>query len=324
MPNPLLEREVRGMSEQIARKNELSSDSILSIRGLHFAYQSKAILRGVDLEIPAGSIFGYLGKNGAGKSTTIKLLLGLLPSYEGEILFRGVNLRKSPLLLRRYASGMIEHPSFYPFLTVSENLNYLNKIFRMGKGRVDEVLNLLGLTAHTCKKAHTLSSGLKQRLGLAMCLFKRPELLILDEPLNTLDPQGIYELRLILAKLNKEEGVTIFLSSHILEELEKLADRVAIIDKGRILYQGDIEALTQKQPDIVCFKVSDSDRIVQLGYGTRYTLLPIGDIHHAEFEVKDEEEFARLLASLNNDGISIYNVTHKGSALENAFIKLTE
>ncbi len=157
-----------------------------------------------------------------------------------------------------------------------------------------------------------------------MCLFKRPELLILDEPLNALDPQGIYELRLILAKLNKKEGVTIFLSSHILEELEKLADRVAIIDKGRILYQGDIEALTQKQPDIVCFKVSDSDRIVQLGYGTRYTLLPIGDIHHAEFEVKDEEEFARLLASLNNDGISIYNVTHKGSALENAFIKLTE
>lgn len=157
-----------------------------------------------------------------------------------------------------------------------------------------------------------------------MCLFKRPELLILDEPLNALDPQGIYELRLILAKLNKEEGVTIFLSSHILEELEKLADRVAIIDKGRILYQGDIEALTQKQPDIVCFKVSDSDRIVQLGYGTRYTLLPICDVHHAEFEVKDEEEFARLLASLSNDGISIYNVTHKGSALENAFIKLTE
>lgn len=299
-------------------------DSILSIRGLRFGYQGNPILRGVDLEIPAGSIFGYLGKNGAGKSTTIKLLLGLLPLDEGEILFKGVNLKNSPLLLRSSASGMIEHPSYYPFLTVSENLDYLDKIFRMGRERKHEVLSLLSLSEHADKKAQALSSGLKQRLGLAMCLFKRPEMLILDEPLNALDPQGIYELRNILSRLNQEEGVTIFLSSHILEELEKLADQVAIIKEGKILYQGGIEALTQKQPDIVCLKLGDSALMTQLGYDSRFTLLRVCDTHHVEFEIKDEEEFARLLATLSQDGISIYNVTHRGSTLENAFIHLTE
>ena len=106
--------------------------NILSVRGLSFGYQGNQVLRGVDLEIPQGSIFGYLGKNGAGKSTTIKLLLGLLPIEEGEIFFRGVNLREAPLLLRSYSSSMIEHPFFYPFLTVSENLDYLDHIFRLG------------------------------------------------------------------------------------------------------------------------------------------------------------------------------------------------
>ena len=208
---------------------------MLSIKGLHFSYQNSPILRGIDLDIPSGSIFGYLGKNGAGKSTTIKLLLGLLPIDEGEIFFKGVSLKKSPLLLRSHVSSMIEHPSFYSFLTVSENLDYLNKIFKMGKSRKQEVLSLLGLSEHANKKAQALSSGLKQRLGLAMCLFKRPEMLILDEPLNALDPQGIYELRQILRQLNEEEGVTIFLSSHILEELEKLASEVAIIDCGKVI-----------------------------------------------------------------------------------------
>ncbi|KGN91999.1 ABC transporter ATP-binding protein [Porphyromonas canoris] len=299
-------------------------DSILSIKGLHFAYQGNQVLRGVDMEVPQGSVFGYLGKNGAGKSTTIRLLLGLLPIGRGEIFFRGVNLKESPLLLRSFSGSMIEHPFFYPFLTVSENLNYLDTIFGMGKQRKEEVLSLMGLSDHADKKALSLSSGLKQRLGLAMCLFNRPKMLILDEPLNALDPQGIYELRLILKRLNREEGVTIFLSSHILEELEKLADHVAIIHEGRILYQGNIDGLTRKQPDIVSFKVNDTSVITRLGYDSNFSLLGVHDSNHVEFEIGNENEFARLIASMSKDGISIYNITHKGSALENAFIHLTE
>lgn len=299
-------------------------NSILSVKGLCFSYRNTPILRGIDFDVPSGSIFGYLGKNGAGKSTTIKLLLGLLPIDEGEITFNGVSLRKSPLILRSHTSSMIEHPSFYPFLTVSENLNYLDKIFKMGKSRKQEVLSLLGLDEHANKKAHALSSGLKQRLGLAMCLFKRPEMLILDEPLNALDPQGIYELRSILKQLNKEEGVTIFLSSHILEELGKIATKVAIIKEGVICYQGDMSELVRGQSDIVSIKLSDSSLVKQLGYNSRFTLVRICDANRVEFEVSDENEFARLISSLSTDGISIYNVTHKGSALENAFIHLTE
>lgn len=299
-------------------------NSMLSIKGLHFSYQNSPILRGIDLDIPSGSIFGYLGKNGAGKSTTIKLLLGLLPIDEGEIFFKGVSLKKSPLLLRSHVSSMIEHPSFYSFLTVSENLDYLNKIFKMGKSRKQEVLSLLGLSEHANKKAQALSSGLKQRLGLAMCLFKRPEMLILDEPLNALDPQGIYELRQILRQLNEEEGVTIFLSSHILEELEKLASEVAIIDCGKVIYQGDIEGLTKNHSDVISLKIDNTDRIMQLNYASIFSVKQVDAPNFVEFEVKDEEEFSRLISSLIKDGISIYNITHKSSALENAFIHLTK
>lgn len=299
-------------------------NSMLSIKGLHFSYQNSPILRGIDLDIPSGFIFGYLGKNGAGKSTTIKLLLGLLPIDEGEIFFKGVSLKKSPLLLRSHVSSMIEHPSFYSFLTVSENLDYLNKIFKMGKSRKQEVLSLLGLSEHANKKAQALSSGLKQRLGLAMCLFKRPEMLILDEPLNALDPQGIYELRQILRQLNEEEGVTIFLSSHILEELEKLASEVAIIDCGKVIYQGDIDGLTKNHSDVISLKIDNTDRIMQLNYASIFSVKQVDAPNFVEFEVKDEEEFSRLISSLIKDGISIYNITHKSSALENAFIHLTK
>ena len=298
--------------------------NILSVRGLSFGYQGNQVLRGVDLEIPQGSIFGYLGKNGAGKSTTIKLLLGLLPIEEGEIFFRGVNLREAPLLLRSYSSSMIEHPFFYPFLTVSENLDYLDHIFRSGKGRKKEALSLMGLNDHANKKAQSLSSGLKQRLGLAMCLFNRPEMLILDEPLNALDPQGIYELRSILKILNQEEGVTIFLSSHILEELEKLADHVAIIHGGKVIYQGDISGLIKKQSNIVKFKIDNTSIITQLGYDSKFSLVEIHDANHVSFEIRNENEFAQLIALMSQERIAIYNITYQESALETAFIHLTE
>lgn len=298
--------------------------NILSVRGLSFGYQGNQVLRGVDLEIPQGSIFGYLGKNGAGKSTTIKLLLGLLPIEEGEIFFRGINLREAPLLLRSYSSSMIEHPFFYPFLTVSENLDYLDHIFRLGKGRKKEVLSLMGLNDHANKKAQSLSSGLKQRLGLAMCLFNRPEMLILDEPLNALDPQGIYELRSILKMLNQEEGVTIFLSSHILEELEKLADHVAIIHGGKVIYQGDISELVKKQSNIVKFKIDNTSIITQLGYDSKFSLVEIHDANHVSFEIRNENEFAQLIALMSQERIAIYNITYQESALETAFIHLTE
>ncbi|WP_315561379.1 ABC transporter ATP-binding protein [Porphyromonas endodontalis] len=298
--------------------------NILSVRGLSFGYQGNQVLRGVDLEIPQGSIFGYLGKNGAGKSTTIKLLLGLLPIEEGEIFFRGVSLREAPLLLRSYSSSMIEHPFFYPFLTVSENLDYLDHLFRLGIGRKNVVLFLWGIMYHANKKAQSLSSGLKQRLGLAMCLFNRPEMLILDEPLNALDPQGIYELRSILKMLNQEEGVTIFLSSHILEELEKLADHVAIIHGGKVIYQGDISGLVKKQSNIVKFKIDNTSIITQLGYDSKFSLVEIHDANHVSFEIRNENEFAQLIALMSQERIAIYNITYQESALETAFIHLTE
>lgn len=207
---------------------------------------------------------------------------------------------------------------------MSENLDYLDHIFRLGKGRKKEVLSLMGLNDHANKKAQSLSSGLKQRLGLAMCLFNRPEMLILDEPLNALDPQGIYELRSILKMLNQEEGVTIFLSSHILEELEKLADHVAIIHGGKVIYQGDISGLVKKQSNIVKFKIDNTSIITQLGYDSKFSLVEIHDANHVSFEIRNENEFAQLIALMSQERIAIYNITYQESALETAFIHLTE
>lgn len=207
---------------------------------------------------------------------------------------------------------------------MSENLDYLDHIFRLGKGRKKEVLSLMGLNDHANKRAQSLSSGLKQRLGLAMCLFNHPEMLILDEPLNALDPQGIYELRSILKMLNQEEGVTIFLSSHILEELEKLADHVAIIHGGKVIYQGDISGLVKKQSNIVKFKIDNTSIITQLGYDSKFSLVEIHDANHVSFEIRNENEFAQLIALMSQERIAIYNITYQESALETAFIHLTE
>ncbi len=302
----------------------MRDQNILSIRGVRFGYGKHSILQGIDLTIPQGSIFGYLGKNGAGKSTTIKILLGLLPITEGDIFFHGKNLKDAPLLLRSSVGSMIEHPCFYPFLSVEENLRYLNTLSPMERTRIAEVLSMVGLKDHAQKKAHSLSSGLKQRLGLAMTLFHRPEMLILDEPLNALDPQGIYELRLILQKLNKEDGVTIFLSSHILDELEKVADLVAIIGDGKILYQGSIEELSKKQANKVRFKVNDTSRITQGDYLSVFPSIRVCDSQNFECEINTETDFAKIIEKLCKDQISIYGIHEKRSLLEDAFIHLTE
>ena len=155
----------------------------------------------------------------------------------------------------------------------------------------------MGLNDHANKKAQSLSSGLKQRLGLAMCLFNRPEMLILDEPLNALDPQGIYELRSILKMLNQEEGV---------------------------IYQGDISGLVKKQSNIVKFKIDNTSIITQLGYDSKFSLVEIHDANHVSFEIRNENEFAQLIALMSQERIAIYNITYQESALETAFIHLTE
>jgi ABC-2 type transport system ATP-binding protein len=185
-----------------------------------------------------GSIFGFLGINGAGKSTTIKILLGLISSSPDSVLLFGKELSKNRAALLNKTGALIDYPTFYDHLSAYNNLKVITSLMGLDHKKIDQTLELVGLTTDRNKKIKTYSVGMKQRLGLAIALINDPPLLILDEPANGLDPLGIIELRQLLISLQKDHGKTIFLSSHILDELEKIVTDIAIIHKGEIRFQG--------------------------------------------------------------------------------------
>ena len=209
--------------------------NVIETDKLNFSYGKQQVLNKLELKVPENSVYGLLGRNGAGKSTTLKLLLGLLRSKEGSIRYWGSAKYDHTLFYR--IGNMIETPALYNYLTVEEHLRMLDILFEKGNGRIAEVLELVGLSDKKRKKAARLSTGLKQRLAIALALFRDPDILILDEPINGLDPVGIIDVRELLLKL-QQQGKTILLSSHIIPEMEKLCTHIGIIEQGELKYQG--------------------------------------------------------------------------------------
>jgi len=211
---------------------------------LSYRFSRKAIvLDKIDLRVPEGSIYGFLGPNGAGKTTTLRLLLGLLRKQQGRILFFGRPFDGDRIATLRKVGSLIESPSIYGHLTAMENLAVWQKIYQCPWERIALVLQWVGLADTGRKKAGQFSLGMKQRLGIAIALLNDPSLLILDEPTNGLDPGGMIEIRELLQQLNREQGVTILLSSHLLSEMEKLVTHTGIIHRGRLLFQGSLDEL---------------------------------------------------------------------------------
>jgi len=202
------------------------------------------VLSEVGLRVPTGSIYGFLGPNGAGKTTTLRLILGLLKKQQGEISIFGRSFAAHRLEILSRVGSLIESPSLYAQLTAAENLRVLQKVYRCPENRIAHVLQLTGLTDTGKKKAGKFSLGMKQRMGIAIALLNDPALLILDEPTNGLDPEGIIEMRALLRQL-QQQGVTILVSSHLLGEMEKLITHAGIIHKGRLLFQGTLEELRE-------------------------------------------------------------------------------
>ena len=200
------------------------------------------VLQAINLRVPKDSIYGFLGPNGAGKTTTLKLILGLLQKQQGGISVFGRNWEGHRIEILHRIGSLIESPSLYAQLTASENLRVLQKVYRCPKSRIDEVLALTRLTDTGNKKAGKFSFGMKQRLAIAIALLNDPALLILDEPTNGLDPEGIIEMRELFRELNSR-GVTILISSHLLGEMEKLITHAGIIHRGQLLYQGTLKEL---------------------------------------------------------------------------------
>ncbi|MGV0967301.1 ABC transporter ATP-binding protein [Empedobacter falsenii] len=289
----------------------------IEIKDLNFSFGSKQILNQVNLNVPKGSIYGYLGRNGAGKSTTIKLLLGLLNSKDDNIFLNDLSIKQDAIKIHALTGNLIESPCYYTKLTVYENLKYLDVIYKKGEERISEVLELVDLLYAAHYKTSDLSMGMKQRLGIAIAIFHDPEILILDEPLNGLDAQGIYEMRELFLRLNKE-GKTIFLSSHILSELERVATHIGIIEEGKMIFEGEKEELLGNVVRKVAIKVSDAEKATIIFENIRTE----NNIIHLEIE--HDNDFHQKITSLIQNNIEIYDIQSETANLEQIFINLIQ
>lgn len=294
-------------------------ESILTQK-LSFKIGSKTILNNIDLHVPDKSIYGYLGRNGAGKSTTIKLLLGLLQDNADAIFIRGQSLKANRSDIYANVGNLIEAPCYYTKLTVFENLKYLDIIHKKGEKRIDAVLEMVDLGKEKKKKASMLSMGMKQRLGIAMAIFHDPQLLILDEPLNGLDPQGIVEMRNLFRLLN-EQGKTIFLSSHILSELEKIATHIGIIEGGKMIFQGTKNELLSQVEREALLRTSDATRAATILYNAEFSVLRT-DGQTVVVKIADDNQFDQLIKCLVQHNIEIYGLESHSADLEQIFINL--
>lgn len=292
----------------------------ITTKNLCFQIGSKTILNNINLNVPKGSIYGYLGRNGAGKSTTIKLLLGLLEDRNDNVFVHGKSLKQNITQIHAITGNLIESPCFYNKLTVFENLKYLDIIHKKGTRRIEEVLELVDLREQKKKKASKLSMGMKQRLGIAMAIFHDPQLLVLDEPLNGLDPQGIFEMRKLFQNLN-EQGKTIFLSSHILSELEKVATHIGIIEKGEMIFQGTKNELLSQVERYVSLKVNDAETAISILSTLSFSIQNNGN-NKLSVKINDDQQFNSLLKSLVHNGIEIYEIEAQNTNLEQIFINL--
>ncbi len=219
---------------------------IIETEGLNFQYsKNKKVLDNISIHVPKGSIYGFLGPNGAGKSTTMRLLTGIIPEQGNAIkLFENPLQEQLPLVFTKIGS-LVESPALYLHLSGIDNLKYIAKLRNISEEKIRETLELVDLSRDGKRKAKQYSLGMKQRLAIAMALLSNPELLLLDEPVNGLDPNGIIDIRKLLIKLNKEKGVTIFVSSHLLPEIEKMCTHVGIISKGKLCFEGTMQELSK-------------------------------------------------------------------------------
>lgn len=288
----------------------------------HKFSKDETALDGVSLRVPEGSIYGFLGPNGAGKTTTLKLILGLLKKQHGEITIFGKPFMRHRVEILKSVGSMIESPSIYGHLTAAENLEVLRKVYQCPKRRFQEVLELVGLANTGDKRAGQFSLGMKQRLSIAIALLHQPTLLILDEPTNGLDPNGILEVRELLQQLNQTHGITILISSHILSEIEKLVTHIGIIRQGSLLFQGTFADLLakQQQTSLTTFETDDNRQTVELITG----LSILAQIEQGKVVVPmvEREMIAEINRRLVHRGVEVYQISRINNNLEAIFFGL--
>jgi ABC-2 type transport system ATP-binding protein len=297
---------------------------VINTESLSFTFGNQQVVKSVSLRVPAGSIYGFLGPNGAGKTTTIKLLLNLLRPDEGSIHIFDQELQANREAILAQTGSLVEQPAIYAHMTGRENLKNRALLLQVPNSRVDEMLALVQLKNAADKKAGRYSLGMKQRLGIALALLGDPKLLILDEPTNGLDPNGIIEIRELLVKLTREHGKTVFISSHLLAEINKMATHVGIIHQGTMMFQGSIEELEAlNKPTIEIEVAAKAEEAAALLKAKGHV---VADIKKDKLHIAyiSKEQMGQINALLNAGGFTVYSITKVQKDLETLFLAITQ
>ena len=299
----------------------MSAETAIATRALTKRYRDVLAVDALDLDVRRGEIYGFLGRNGAGKTTTIRMLLGLIRPTGGAVEVLGRRVRPGTTASFARVGYLVEAATAYPNLTVRENLDVQRRLTRAPRAAVDEVIELMRLGGLADRRARVLSLGNKQRLSLARALLHRPELLILDEPANALDPAGIVEVRELLRSRASEQGVTVFVSSHILTEMAHLVDRIGIMHEGRLLEELDRDQLRAKERLYVEVGVSSPAQAATLLAAAGFA-----HVEHADGRLRvygAQERVPEIARVLVGAGLDVSELTETHEDLERHFLRLT-
>ena len=285
------------------------------------SYGATLAVQGLSLSVPAGSVYGFLGPNGAGKSTTIRMILGLQRPDRGRILLFGKPLASDRSRTLARIGSLVESPSLYLHLTGRENLQVHRRLLDAPTSAISEVLDTVGLSGAADRTVRGYSSGMQQRLGLAQALLGNPELLLLDEPTNGLDPAGIHEVRSLIRELPERRGVTLFLSSHLLSEVEQVATHIAIISSGQARFEGTAEELRRRNRPVLVAAVDNRDLAIQILQRLGIT----ADSENDSLVISRQGSFtpAEINAALVHGGVAVSQFATHNSTLEDVFLDLT-
>lgn len=294
-------------------------NNILKIENLNTSYGQNLVLKDINLEIKEGSIFGLIGPNGAGKSTLMKSILGLVEKDSGKITLYGKEINeKNQKETNKNLGSLIEAPSFYDHLTAYDNLDLICDMKNINKDKIDKTLRDVGLIKSKDKKVREFSLGMKQRMGIAIALIGNPKFLILDEPINGLDPYGIEEMRDLFKSIVKNSNTSILISSHILDEIEKISTHIGILKNGSLTYSGSLEEYRELHPPVIVLKTSDNIKASKILALSQENIID----DYLVLGNKSKEEVAKIIKTLVND-LDIYRVEKRKESLEKLFIKET-
>ena len=303
----------------------MSSEKIIEIENLSKQFKEVKAVDGLNLTVYSGDVFGFLGPNGAGKSTTIRMLVSLITPTEGDIKLFGKSLKNERISILQNIGAIVEKPDFYGYLSAYKNLEILGRLSHtdVSKKRIMQVLEFVGLEKRYKSKVKTYSHGMKQRLGLAQALLHNPDLIILDEPTTGLDPQGMKEIRDLIIHLSKDENKTIFLSSHILSEVEIVATRMIILNKGKKIVEGSVSDLLNRNEMQVTVEVGNDNQAEQIVKESKWAAKLNTSVNNKMIFTLIQGEISELNKYLVERGVKVSALVPTRS-LEEFFLDITE